>query len=113
MARLDDNEVIVEFERRRKRMLQSFGIAMLLVMLSLILREIVDSYPTFLGLGSKGWYGMAAAQFVAAVVFAIKGFLQYRCPVCHEIVRGHDRYYFGVQINPSHCPNCRARLNGK
>jgi len=111
MSHLDENQVMMEFERRRKRMLQNFGIAMLLIMLSLVIREIVDSFPDFLGIGTKGWYALAVAQFVAGVVFALQGFLQYRCPVCREIIRGHDKYYLGVAINPSRCPKCGARLN--
>jgi hypothetical protein len=112
MPHLDENQIMVEFERRRRRMLQNFGIAMLLVILSLLIREIVDSLPDLFGIGAKGWYALAAAQFVAAVVFALQGFLQYRCPVCREIIRGHDKYYLGVAINPSRCPNCGARLDG-
>lgn len=113
MSHLDDDQVIVEFERRRKRMLLNFAIAMMLIMLSLVLRQMVDSFPDFLGIGSNGWYALAAAQFVAGVVFALIGFLQYRCPVCKEIIRGHDKYYFGVVVNPTHCPHCGARLEGK
>lgn len=111
MTNLSEERVVQEFERRRKRMLQNFGIAMLLVLISLVLREIVDSIPNLLGIGAKGWYGLTIAQFVAAVVFALKGFFQYRCPVCEEIVRGHDQYYLGVAINPTHCSKCGAKLS--
>jgi hypothetical protein len=31
--------------------------------------------------------------------------------VCKEIVKGHDKYYLGVAIDPDQCPNCRARLS--
>jgi hypothetical protein len=30
--------------------------------------------------------------------------------VCDEIVKGHDRFYFGVLTDPDRCPNCRSRL---
>jgi hypothetical protein len=44
------------------------------------------------------------------VVFAVKGFRQFKCPVCNEIPRGHDKYYLGVTVNPDKCPHCGTRL---
>lgn len=111
MSKLDEDRIITEFERRRRRMLQNFGISMLLIMLSLLLREAVDSFPNLFGMSGNQWYAMAVAQFVAAVVFALAGLLQYRCPVCKELIRGHDKYYLGVIVSPSRCPNCGVKLS--
>lgn len=111
MSQVNESQVILEFERRKKRLLHNFGAAMLLVLLSLVLREIVDSLPHLFGLGGRVWYSLAAAQFVCGVMFALRGFLQFRCPVCDEIPRGHDKYYLGVTIHPSRCPKCGARLS--
>ncbi len=102
--------IITEFQRRRKRMLHNFGFCMILIALSLALLQLSDSYPILFGIGKNGWYALALAQFVAGVIFAITGFLQYRCPVCSEVIKGHDRYYLGVILDPDQCPHCRARL---
>ena len=110
MTSLRRENMIAEFQRRRKRMMVNFILCLVLMALSLVIAQIGDSFPELLGLGKGGWSALSAAQFVTGVVFAILGFLQYRCPSCQEIVRGHDRYYFGVLIDPEKCPNCGARL---
>ena len=33
-----------------------------------------------------------------------------RCPASKSIMRGHDRYWFGVLIDPGTCPKCGVRL---
>ncbi|NSW86621.1 MAG: hypothetical protein HPY84_09905 [Syntrophobacteraceae bacterium] len=110
MARTGKNTVVEEFERRRARMLRSFGACMLLIAFSLCVTQIADSFPGLFGIGRKGWMAFAAAQFAAGVVFALMGFRQYRCPVCHQIPRAHDKYYLGVAVDPEKCPNCGVRL---
>ncbi len=110
MTSLRREGMIVEFQKRRRRMMVNFIICLVLLALSLVIAQIGDSFPGLLGLGKGGWSALSAAQFVTGVVFAILGFLQYRCPSCQEIVRGHDRYYFGVLLDPEKCPHCGARL---
>lgn len=105
-----DRRVLEEFERRRKRLLQNFGLAFTLFALGLALTLAGDFLPGFLGIGRRGWMAAAVAQMVAGVVFAVAGFQQYRCPVCDTIIRGHDKYYLGAVINPGKCPECGARL---
>ncbi len=83
---------------------------MVLIILALILQQIASSGPVFLSFGTKFWRAIAVSQFVAAVFFALIGFMQYRCPYCNEIVRGHDKYLFGLLIDPEKCPNCLKRL---
>ena len=107
-----DKEVILEFQQRRKRMMHNFGFSLVLFATGLILAQVADFYPEFLGAGHGGWMAAAVAQVVAGVIFAVVGFQQYRCPVCNEIVRGLDRYYFGVSIDPDNCPKCGARFKG-
>jgi hypothetical protein len=48
---------------------------------------------------------------MAGVVFAVRGFRQFKCPVCNEIPRRHDKYYMGVTVNPDKCPHCGTRLS--
>jgi len=108
--RSSDNQVISEFQRRRRRMIHNFGFSLLLFALGLILMQLRDSCPDFLGVGHAGWSAAAMAQLIAGVVFALIGFQQYRCPVCNEIVKAHDKYYFGVAMDPSNCPKCGANL---
>jgi hypothetical protein len=110
LATLHEEHVISEFQLRRKRLLRNFGTCLILIALSLILLQVSDSFSTFLGIGKMTWKALATAQFVAGVVFALIGFLGYRCPVCSEVVKGHDRYYFGVILDPAKCPKCGARL---
>lgn len=102
--------VVIEFQQRRRRMLHNFGFALVLFALALILVQVADFYPDLLGIGRGGWKAAAMAQLIAGIVFAVAGFLQYRCPACNEIVRGHDKYYFGVVIDPDKCPHCGARF---
>jgi hypothetical protein len=102
--------VIAEFQRRRKRMLYSFGSAMMLFALGLVLMQIVDLLPGFLGIGRFGWKAAAIAQLTAGMIFALLGFSQYRCPVCETIIKGDDKYYLGVTLDPGTCPKCSARL---
>jgi hypothetical protein len=106
-----DDQIVVQFRQRKDRMLKGFGAAMLLIACSLGLKMISDSWPGFLGLSKLQWNALATAQFIAGMIFAIRGFRQYRCPVCSEIVRGHDKYYLGVLLNPAKCPNCGSRLS--
>jgi hypothetical protein len=105
------DQVVEEFQRRRKYMLYSFVLCMALIGVGLLLMQVADLSPTFLGLPSRGWKLLASAQLIAAVLSALMGFNQYRCPSCLEIVRGHDQYYLGVINTPDRCPNCGARLS--
>ncbi len=107
----NQDRIIAEFDLRRKRMMYYFASSMILIALSLAISQIVDSTNAFLGIPQRIWSALGIAQFVAAVVFAIVGFRQYRCPSCGEIVRGHDKYYFGLAINPDKCPHCGTRLS--
>ena len=108
----DGEERIIEvFQQRRSRMLKSFGAAMLLIALSLGLKNVADFWPGLLGLSPRQWTALSVAQFIAGAVFAIQGFRQYRCPVCHEIVKGHDKFYLGVVLDPAKCPHCGTRLS--
>lgn len=104
------DKLIEEFQRRRIRMLRYFASSMVLIILALLLLQLSDSVTSFLTLGAKYWRALGVSQFVAAGFFAILGFNQYRCPSCNEIVRGHDRYYLGVVIDPEKCPRCGKRL---
>ncbi len=107
----DAEWVIDEFQKRRNRMLRHFGVSMLLIALSLVLVDLAERFPTILGTGSRMVLAVGVAQFVTGVVFALIGFQQYRCPVCNQIARAHDKFYLGLATNPDHCPNCGARLS--
>jgi hypothetical protein len=111
MSKHNHDKMIVEFQRRRRRMLQNFAASMILIAVSLAISQLASSFPLFLNIGRKGWVAFAVAQFVSAVIFALIGFLQYRCPSCNKIIRGHDRHYLGVLIDPESCPNCGLRLS--
>lgn len=105
-----EQKVIDEFRRRRKRLLQHFGFCILLIMFGLVILQVIDARPTFLGIRPMAWKSFAASQLLIAVLFGVKGFLQYRCPVCNEIVKGHDKFYFGVLTDPERCPHCKSKL---
>ncbi|MFZ2444977.1 MAG: hypothetical protein WAW37_01340 [Syntrophobacteraceae bacterium] len=105
-----DDNFIREFQRRRTRMLRHFACSMVLIILALGFLQLSDLAAPFLALGLNQWRALAASQFAAAMVFAIIGFNQYRCPSCDELVRGHDIYYLGVVIDPEKCPHCGKRL---
>jgi predicted RNA-binding Zn-ribbon protein involved in translation (DUF1610 family) len=106
-----EERVIEEFQRRRQTLLRNFALAMVLIGLGLGLRQLIDSYPNFLGIGVNTWRALSIAQLISGVVFAVTGFNQYKCPVCDKILRAHDKYYLGVAINPDKCPHCGARLS--
>ncbi len=91
-------------------MLRYFGSSMILIILALVFLNFSDQASSLFTFGRGYWRSLAVSQFVAAVVFAIIGLEQYRCPSCNEIVRGHDRYYLGVLINPEKCPRCGRHL---
>lgn len=105
-----DHRIPAEFERRRKRLLWSFGFALVLFALGLVLTQVRDFLPGLLGVSRRGWFVAAMAQMIAGVVLAVAGFQQYRCPVCDQIIRGHDKSYLGVLVNPGKCPECGTRL---
>jgi hypothetical protein len=105
-----EQEIIDEFQRRRKRLMQHFGFCILLIMFGLVILQVVDAWPAFLGIKQRAWKSFAATQLVLAVLIGVRGFLQYRCPACNEIVKGHDKFYFGVLTDPDRCPHCRRRL---
>lgn len=111
MGELVPEQVIEKFQKRRRRMLQSFGLCMLLIAVALCVRQVADVYPVFLGISRNGWLVFAISQLTAGIVIGLTGFLQYRCPVCNQIARAHDRYYLGVAMDPQKCPNCGSRLN--
>lgn len=110
MTKHEVDPTISEFQRRRKSMMYGFGTCASLIAFSLLLMQIVDFYPDLFGLGKRTWTSIAVAQLSAGAIFAIRGFMQYRCPVCREIPRGHDRFYLGVIVDPERCPHCHARL---
>ncbi len=110
MPTLREQKIIDEFQQRRKRLMHAFGFCILLIALGLLILQIVDDRPTFLGVRLMAWKSFAGVQLVFGVLLAIKGFRQYRCPVCDEIVKGHDKFYFGVMTDPDRCPHCRSRL---
>lgn len=110
MPETERDPVVVEFQQRRKTMLQNFLLALILFALGLAAKQFSEAIDGFLGIGRAGWTAAAIAQLIAGVVFALRGFWQYRCPVCNEIVRAHDKYYLGTAINPMRCPRCGARL---
>jgi hypothetical protein len=107
----DRNQLVAEFQRRRKILLQNFALSMVLFALGLAITQMAEQMPAFLGLSAAGWSAIAVAQMVIAIVFALLGFNQYRCPLCSKIPRAHDKYYLGVAIHPTRCPNCGARLS--
>lgn len=88
----------------------SFGACLLLIALGLLLKQLADFYPGLFGLTERTWNSMALSQFAVGVLAALGGFNQYRCPVCNQIVRGSDKYCFGVLNNPVKCPHCHTRL---
>ncbi len=90
-------------------MLGCFAFTMVLMSVGLILLQLAGHFASPAG-GAGLWRALAVSQFVAGVVFALVGFEQYRCPSCNEIIRGHDRYYLGVVIDPGKCPHCGRRL---
>ena len=102
--------VIDEFQQRRKRMLHSFGFCILLIIFALLILQLIDDRPVFIGISQAAWKSLCAVQLILGIILAIRGYWQYRCPVCGEIVKGHDKFYFGVLTDPGHCPNCRSRL---
>ena len=91
-------------------MFHGFILALILTALSLVLADVADRFPAFLGISSRFWSAFSIAQFVAGMIFAILGSRQYRCPACGKILRGRDKYYFGLDIDPSRCSNCGTRL---
>ncbi len=110
MSNSREDKIIEEFQHRRRRMMQSFGFCILLIAFGLLILQLLDNRPTFLGVKLIAWKSFAAIQLVFGVFLALRGFWQYRCPVCDEIVKGHDKFYFGVLTDPDRCPNCRTRL---
>jgi len=105
-----DDNFVREFQRRRVRMLRYFGFSMLLMILALVCLQLSDGFVLFASMEDLNWSALATSQGIASLIFAIIGFNQYRCPACDVIVRGHDRYYLGVRIDPEKCPNCGKRL---
>ena len=91
-------------------MLRCFGFSMVLIILALGLLQLSGHGVSFLTVASKHWRAVAVSQFAAAMVFAVIGFSQYRCPSCHELVRGHDKYHLGVVLDPHKCPSCGRQL---
>lgn len=91
-------------------MLQNFGLCMGLLALGLGLRQIADSFPMLFGLSKEGWSILSIAQLLMGVVFAVAGYNQYRCPECNEIVKGDDKHFLGVSVDPEKCPTCGSKL---
>ncbi len=110
MSSIKEEQTIREFQSRRENMLKYFGTCLVLLGLGLAILLLSDGVSSFLGLEQRVWRALATVQLFSAILFALKGFRQYRCPVCEKIVRGHDKYYLGVLIDPERCPNCHAKL---
>lgn len=105
-----EQQNIREFQKRREMMLKSYGACFLFLALGLAILLLDDSFPGLLGLSKLHWRALALAQLLSAIIFAVRGFKQYRCPVCKEIIRGNDKYYLGVLMDPGECPHCGTRL---
>jgi len=101
---------VKEFQRRRKRVLRCFAFSTALVIVALGLLEISDRAHGFFTVGSGFGRALAASQLAAALVFAVIGYNQYRCPSCNDIIKGHDRYYLGIVFDPEECPRCGKPL---
>ncbi|MHC1726418.1 MAG: hypothetical protein AB9866_10485 [Syntrophobacteraceae bacterium] len=105
-----DDQFLKEFQRRKLRMLRCYAFSMILIVIALGLFQFSDEGPSFLSIESMHLRSIAVSQFIAAMVFAVIGFNQYRCPSCNELLRGHDRHYLGVLMAPEKCPGCGKRL---
>lgn len=102
--------VIVEFRRRRRQMRHSFLFAIALIALGLLVRQLADSFPDLFGLSRQAWSAVATGQIIAAVIIAVGGFWQYRCPACRQLLRDTNANPIGVALDPDRCPHCGARL---
>ena len=58
MSKYNREKMIVEFQKRRKRMLQSFATSMILIALSLAVSQLANSFPLFSGRRQKGLGGI-------------------------------------------------------
>lgn len=110
MPQAKDDRFIKEFQSRRSRALHYFAFTMVLVVVALGSLQLSDQTADLFGIASRYWRAFGVAQMLAALVFAIIGFNQYRCPSCNEIIRGHDRYYLGIVFDPEECPHCGKPL---
>jgi hypothetical protein len=110
MPQARNDRFIKEFQRRRNRVLHYFACSIVFVIVALGSLQLSDQTAAFLTIGSRYWRAFGVSQMLAAVVFSIIGFNQYRCPFCNEIVRGHDRYYLGIVFDPDECPHCGKPL---
>jgi hypothetical protein len=106
----EEDRFVKEFQRRRVRMLRCLGFSMMLIIVALGLLQLSGHSASFLSIASRHWRAIGISQFAAAMVFAVIGFSQYRCPSCNEIVKGHDKYYLGIVLDPPKCPSCGRRL---
>ncbi len=105
-----EQEIIEEFQLRRRRMMHAFGFCILLIMFSLLILQVIEERPVFIGISQAAWKSFCAFQLIVGILLAVGGYRQYRCPVCGEIVKGHDKFHLGVMTDPESCPNCRTRL---
>ncbi len=106
-----NKKLIKEFHRRKLQMLRCYAFSMTLVVVALVLLQFSNDLSNFFKIETQNWHAAAISQFIAAIVFLLVGFRQYRCPYCNELLRGADRNYLGVLISPDRCPHCGKKLS--
>lgn len=111
MTQTNKDRVIEEFQRRRKNMLQKFAFCIILVAFALAMKQLAELTPEFLGMSNEFWSAVAIALLIVGIVLGAAGIWQYRCPVCEEIIRGHERDFPGAFLHPRNCPRCGAPLS--
>jgi hypothetical protein len=88
---------IEEFKARKKRQLFTLLPLLIILALSVMIKDGSDSMP--LGLSEKSFSIMIVLIVAGVIVFSLKN---WRCPACNA--------YLGKGFNPKFCPKCGSRL---
>lgn len=93
----EQERIIAEFARRRRRQLIATVPTLAVIFLLLIMKR--EPRPQILGIPADTWVLFALAGVAVAVVFSL---WNWRCPGCKK--------YLGKATNPSFCAKCGVKL---
>lgn len=93
----EQERIVAEFARRRRRQLIATAPTLAIIFLLLIMKR--EPHPQILGVSADRLVLFAMGGIVAAIAFSL---WNWRCPACSR--------YLGRTTNPAFCSKCGAKL---
>lgn len=105
MNNLNQQEIIRQFQTRRKLLFIFFPAQMLGAVICIIVIRFPDA--SFMGLENVMWGGIGLLLVLFGILMVI---FKYRCPACNKIPMVKSTRGEGADPSPENCPHCGVQL---